>query len=114
MTAFHISNPHQIPLIFAGMQNSAAGIHEAWSWTKKNWERIEASFSPGLLHHLLEVIFSGLTSEQQLEEAKEFFNVQATRSIQNILAAEIEKLQVRVQWCCRDTEELEKFLSDKA
>lgn len=114
MTTFHITNPHQIPLVFEGMRNSAAGIHEAWSWTQKNWNRIKVSLSPGLLHHLLEVVFSGLTSERQLGEVMEFFAVQATHSFQSVLDVEIEKFKARIQWCRRGTEELEKFLKDKA
>lgn len=95
------------------MNTSVAGVEGIWGWARNNWGTIAEAQTPDLLRLIVPLILGGFSTEEQLAEAEAFFSQQDTKTFNQVLEQELEKIRARISWTKRDSANVRTWLEDR-
>ncbi|GAP91974.2 putative aminopeptidase [Rosellinia necatrix] len=92
------------------LNTSTAGVDGVWAWAKSNWAKIVASQTPELLRLIVPLVLGGFSTEAQLSDAVGFFSTQDTKTFNQVLEQELEKVRTRIAWTKRNMSSVKYWL----
>lgn len=104
-----------IYLPLGGLRTHKEGITALWSWMKDNWDALEKKLPPGLtmLGSVVSICTSSFTSQEQINDIKDFFSQRSTKGFDQALAQSLDAIKAKSNWIDRDAEDVNAWLKQK-
>ncbi|RFU30932.1 hypothetical protein B7463_g5427, partial [Scytalidium lignicola] len=90
------------------------GKEALWNWVKSDWDGIKRALSGGLggVARILQFIVMGLSTREQYDDVKEFFEEKDTAEYDSYLAQGLNALLAKARWVERDRDDVRSWLKD--
>ena len=83
-----------------------------WQWLRSEFDELYTRYadSISLLHGVLRGVLGGMTTQEELEQAEQFFADKDTAKYKAVLSQGIESARIRVAWLQRDREAVAEWV----
>jgi len=101
-----------IYLPFQGVRSHPEGIKQLWKFVQAKWDIIAGRLPPGLsmLSTVVQLCTIGFSSEEAIQEIKEFFAAKNTKGFNQGLQQSLDSIQAKALWARRDGEDVRAWL----
>ncbi|KAE8452625.1 hypothetical protein EG329_013884 [Mollisiaceae sp. DMI_Dod_QoI] len=100
--------------MIAPLARHKAGKEALWQWLQSDIDRIENAVGHGVytFTRLVQIVTSGLSTEEQYEDVKSFFEKRNTEAYDKYLAQSLNMILAKAKWVERGREDMVSWLKD--